>query len=94
MKIEPIEELDENHDSFMPIVTNIRSLQPENESLKLIREAIEEIIESLAEKFKKESESELTEGNLKYFVNSIEACHFLIGKKASLRSIFQHLKFK
>ena len=49
----------------MPIVTNVRSLQPENESLKLIREAIEEINEILAEKFKKESEIELTEGKEK-----------------------------
>ena len=65
MKIEPIEEFDENHDSFMPIVTNVRSLQPENESLKLIREAIEEVNEILAEKFKKESEIELTEGKEK-----------------------------
>ena len=63
MKIEPIEEFDENHDPFMPIVTNVRSLQPKNESLKLIREAIEEVNEILAEKFKKESESELTQTN-------------------------------
>ena len=36
MKIEAIEEFDENHDPFMPIVTNVRSLQPKNKSLKSV----------------------------------------------------------